>query len=175
MTQGKARGTATSRRSTASEGTGGLAPGAKAPSFALARPGGGTVSLTDFGGRKLVLYFFPRADTTGCTKEAIDFSDLKAAFTRAGTEILGVSADPVAALERFKSKHHLTIALASDQKHKALEAYGVWREKSLYGRKFMGTVRATFLIGPDQRIARIWPKVSVAGHAREVLEAAKVL
>ena len=151
------------------------APGAKAPRFSLPRDGGGTVSLADFAGRKLVLYFYPRADTTGCTKEAIDFSQLKVAFNRAGTEILGVSADPVAALDRFKSKHKLAIALASDERHKALNAYGVWREKSLYGRKFMGTVRATFLIGPDQRIARVWPKVSAAGHAKEVFEAAKAL
>jgi len=151
------------------------APGAKAPPFSLPRDGGGTVSLADFAGRKLVLYFYPRADTSGCTKEAIDFSRLKAAFNRAGTEILGVSADPVAALDRFKSKHKLAIALVSDEQHKALNAYGVWREKSLYGRKFMGTVRATFLIGPDQRIARVWPKVTVAGHAKEVFEAAKAL
>ena len=151
------------------------APGAKAPPFTLPQDGGGTVSLADFVGRKLVLYFYPRADTSGCTKEAIDFSQLKAAFSRAGTEILAVSADPVTALDRFKSKHKLAIALASDEQHKALNAYGVWREKSLYGRKFMGTVRATFLIGPDQRIARVWPKVSVAGHAKEVLDAAKAL
>ena len=151
------------------------APGAKAPAFTLPRDGGGTVSLADFAGRKLVLYFYPRADTSGCTREAIDFSQLTAAFSRTSTEILGVSADPVTALDRFKSKHKLTIALASDEQHKALDAYGVWRQKSLYGRKFMGTVRATFLIGPDQRIARLWPKVSVAGHAKEVLEAAKAL
>ena len=151
------------------------APGAKAPPFTLPRDGGGTVSLADFAGHKLVLYFYPRADTSGCTKEAIDFSQLKAAFSRAGTEILAVSADPVAALDRFKSKHKLVIALASDERHKALNAYGVWREKSLYGRKFMGTVRTTFLIGRDQRIARIWPKVSVAGHAKDVLEVAKAL
>ena len=151
------------------------AAGAKAPTFTLPRDGGGTVSLADFAGRKLVLYFYPRADTSGCTREAIDFSELKAAFTRAGTEILGVSADPVATLDRFRAKHKLAIALASDEAHKALAAYGVWRQKSLYGRKFMGTVRATFLIGPDQRIARIWPKVTVAGHAKEVLEAAKDL
>jgi thioredoxin-dependent peroxiredoxin len=151
------------------------APGAKAPSFTLPRDGGGTVSLADFAGRKLVLYFYPRADTSGCTKEAIDFSQLKAAFSRAGTEILGISADPVAALDRFKSKHNLAIVLASDEPHKTLEAYGVWRQKSLYGRKFMGIVRATFLIWPDQRIARVWPKVSVAGHAKEVFEAAKAL
>jgi thioredoxin-dependent peroxiredoxin len=149
------------------------APGAEAPAFSLPRDGGGTVSLADYAGRKLVLYFYPRADTTGCTREAIEFSQLKAAFGRAGTEILGVSADPVAALDRFKAKHKLTIALASDEEHEALNAYSVWRQMSLYGRKFMGTVRATFLIGPDQRIARVWPKVSVAGHAKEVLEAAK--
>jgi len=100
---------------------------------------------------------------------------LKSAFGRAGTDILGVSADPVAALDRFKSRNKLAIALASDEAHKALEAYGVWRQKTLYGRKFMGIVRATFLIGPDQRIARAWPKVSVAGHAQEVLDAAKSL
>ena len=102
-----------------------------------------------------------------------NFRSSKAAFGRASTEILGVSADPVAALDRFKAKHKLTIALASDERHEALNAYGVWQQKSLYGRKFMGIVRATFLIGPDQRIARVWPKVSVAGHAKEVLEAAK--
>ena len=150
-------------------------PGSKAPAFTLARSGGGSISLADFAGRKLVLYFYPRADTTGCTTEALDFSRLKAAFARSETEILGVSADPVAALDRFKSKHKLTIALASDEKHKALEAYGVWRQKTLYGRKFMGTVRATFLIGPDQRITRVWPKVSVPGHAEEVLATAKAL
>jgi thioredoxin-dependent peroxiredoxin len=153
----------------------GPAAGAKAPAFRLPRDGGGTVGLADFAGRKLVLYFYPRADTSGCTREAIDFSQLKATFSRAGTEILGISADPVAALDRFKAKHKLAIALASDEARKVLEAYGVWQQKTLYGRKFMGTVRATFLIGPDQRIARVWPKVSVAGHAEEVLEAAKTL
>ena len=150
-------------------------PVAKAPSFSLPRDGGGTVSLADYAGRKLVLYFYPRADTSGCTREAVDFSQLKDAFGRADTEILGVSADPVAALDRFKAKHKITIALASDEQHKALNDYGVWQQKSLYGRKFMGTVRTTFLIGPDGRIARVWPKVAVAGHAQEVLEAAKVL
>ena len=149
--------------------------GAKAPAFRLPRDGGGTVALADFAGRKLVLYFYPRADTSGCTREAIDFSRLKTAFSRAGTDIVGVSADPVTALDRFKSKHKLAIALASDETRKVLEAYGVWQRKTLYGRKFMGIVRATFLIGPVQRIARVWPKVSVAGHAQEVLEAAKTL
>jgi thioredoxin-dependent peroxiredoxin len=152
-----------------------LAAGAEAPAFSLPRDGGGTISLADFAARKLVLYFYPRADTPGCTKEAIDFSRLKSAFGKAGTEILGVSADPVPAQDKFKSRHRLAIALASDETHRMLEAYGVWREKSMYGRKFMGVVRATFLIGPDQRIAQIWPKVSVAGHAEAVLVAAKAL
>jgi peroxiredoxin Q/BCP len=149
--------------------------GDKAPSFTLPRDGGGTIALKDFAGKKLVLYFYPRADTPGCTKEAIAFSKLKAAFARADTEILGVSADPVPAQDKFKTKHKLTIALASDETHKMLDAYGVWQEKSMYGRKFLGVVRATFLIGPDQRIAQVWPKVAVEGHAEEVLAAAKSL
>jgi peroxiredoxin Q/BCP len=157
------------------EGGRGPAVGAKAPAFRLPRDGGGTAELADFAKRKLVLYFYPRADTSGCTREAIDFSKLKSAFSRAGTEILGVSADPVAALDRFKAKHKLTIALASDEAHKVLETYGVWQQKTLYGRKFMGIVRATFLIGPDQRIVRVWPNFAVADHAQEVLEAAKAL
>lgn len=152
-----------------------LSEGDKAPAFKLPVDGGGSVSLADFKGRKLVLYFFPKADTEGCTKEAIDFSSLAAAFAKAGTGILGVSADPVARQERFKKKHKLKIALGSDETLKMLEAYGVWAEKSMYGRTFMGVVRATFLIGPTGRIARIWPKVKVAGHAQEVLEAAKEL
>lgn len=152
-----------------------LTPGAKAPSFTLPRDGGGTVSLADFAGRKLVLYFYPRADTSGCTKEAIDFSRHKAAFNRAGAEILGISADPVSAQDAFKAKHKLTIALGSDEKHRMLEAYGVWQEKSMYGRKFFGIVRTTFLIGPDQRIAQVWPRVTVAGHAEAVLAAVKAL
>jgi len=152
-----------------------IRPGAKAPAFALPRDGGGTISLADFAGRKLVLYFYPRAYTPGCTKEAIDFSRLKTAFAKAGTEILGVSADPVPAQDKFKAKHKLGFALASDETHRMLEACGVWQEKSMYGRKFMGVVRATFLIGPDQRIVHLWPKVSVAGHAEEVLAAAKAL
>ena len=152
-----------------------LSPGAMAPAFTLPRDGGGSISLADFAGRKLVLYFYPRADTSGCTKEAIDFSRLKGAFSKAGADVLGVSADPVAAQDKFKAKHKLAIALASDEKHRMLEAYGVWQEKSMYGRKFMGIVRTTVLIGPDQRIARVWPKVSVTGHAEEVLAAARAL
>jgi peroxiredoxin Q/BCP len=149
--------------------------GDKAPAFSLPCDGGGTVSLKDFAGKKLVLYFYPRADTPGCTTEAIAFSKLKSSFARAGTEILGVSADPVPAQDKFKAKHKLSIALASDETHKMLTAYGVWQEKSMYGRKFLGVVRATFLIGPDQRIAEVWPKVSVTGHAEEVLATAKAL
>jgi thioredoxin-dependent peroxiredoxin len=151
----------------------GPSPGTKAPAFSVPGDGGETLSLADFAGRKLVLYFYPRADTTGCTKEAIDFSRLRADFGRADTEIVGVSADPVPALAKFKAKHKLAIALASDEKHRMLEAYGVWQEKSLYGRKFLGIVRTTFLIGPDGRIAKVWPKVSVDGHAADVLAAAK--
>ena len=152
-----------------------LGIGDKAPAFRLPRDGGEWVSLKDFKGRNLVLYFYPKADTTGCTREAIAFSKLRAAFGKAGTDILGVSADPVPAQDKFKAKHKLSIALASDETHRMLEAYGVWQEKSMYGRKYMGIVRATFLIGPDQRIARVWPKVSVTGHADEVLAAVKAL
>jgi thioredoxin-dependent peroxiredoxin len=152
-----------------------LAPGAMAPAFTLPRDGGANVALADFAGRKLVLYFYPRADTSGCTREAIDFSRLKGAFQRAGTDILGVSADPVAAQDAFKAKHGLSIALASDETHRMLEAYGVWQEKAMYGRKFYGVVRTTFLLGPDLRIAQIWRRVSVDGHAEEVLAAAKAL
>jgi len=122
-----------------------------------------------------VLFFYPKADTSGCTKEAIDFSRLKGAFGKAGAEVLGVSADPVSAQDKFKDKHKLSIALASDEKHRMLEDYGVWQQKSMYGRKFMGIVRTTFVIGPDQRIVRVWPKVSVVGHAEEVLRAVQAL
>lgn len=152
-----------------------LAEGAKAPAFELPRDGGGSVSLKDFKGKKLVIYFYPKADTPGCTRESIDFSKLRAEFLKAGTEILGVSADAVTAQDKFKTKHDLKIALLSDETHKMLEAYGVWGKKSMYGRTFMGITRATFLIGPDRRIAGIWPKVRVDGHAAEVLAAAKAL
>jgi peroxiredoxin Q/BCP len=154
---------------------GGPGPGAKAPDFALPRDGGGTVGLKDFAGKTLVLFFYPRANTSGCTREAIDFTRHKAAFSRAGAELLGVSADPVKAQDAFKAKHKLNVALASDETHHMLEAYGVWQQKTLYGRKFLGIVRTTFLIGPDQRIARIRPRVSVDGHAEEVLAAVKAL
>jgi len=150
-----------------------IAVGAKAPSFKLPRDGGGEVSLSEFHGQKLVLYFYPKADTSGCTREAVDFTKLLGTFTKAGTAVLGVSADPVVRQDKFKAKHKLKIALGSDETHKMLEAYGVWAEKSLYGRKYMGILRNTYLIGPDGRIARIWEKVKVDGHAQEVLEAAR--
>jgi peroxiredoxin Q/BCP len=151
------------------------AVGEKAPNFKLPRDGGGTVSLADFKGRKLVLYFYPKADTPGCTKEAIDFNALRRAFGKAETDVVGVSADPVRAQEKFRDKHDLAIPLASDEEKKVLTAYGVWGEKSLYGRKFMGVKRTTLLIGRDGRVARVWENVKVPGHAEAVLEAAKAL
>jgi peroxiredoxin Q/BCP len=152
-----------------------LGSGDKAPAFSLPKDGGGTVSLADFKGRKLVLYFYPRADTPGCTRESIAFSKLKAAFAKAGTDVLGISADPVKAQESFKKKHKLTVPLLSDETHKMLEAYGAWGKKSMYGKTFTGVIRTTVLIGADGRIAQVWPKVRVDGHAEEVLEAAKAL
>jgi thioredoxin-dependent peroxiredoxin len=149
--------------------------GSKAPNFTLACAGGGRVSLSDFKGQKLVVYFYPRADTSGCTREAMDFSRLKAAFTKAGTAIPGVSADPVPKLDKFKTKHSLKVALGCDETHGMLEAYGVWAEKSLYGRKYMGILRNTYLIGPDGKVAEVWEKVKVDGHAEKVLAAAKAL
>jgi peroxiredoxin Q/BCP len=152
-----------------------LVAGAKAPAFTLPGDGGTTISLKDFMGRNLVLYFYPKADTPGCTKEAIAFSRLRAAFSKTGTEILGVSADSVAAQDKFKTKHKLKIPLASDETKKMLTAYGAWAEKSLYGRKFMGVVRKTFLIDREGRIAKVWPKVRVEGHAQDELDAARAL
>ena len=152
-----------------------LGVGDKAPGFKLPRDGGGSVSLADLKGKKLVLYFYPRADTPGCTREAIDFSRLCAQFAKTATEILGISADPMKAQDAFKKKHDLTIGLLSDETHQMLDAYGAWGKKSMYGKTFMGIIRMTYLIGTDGRIARIWPKVKVDGHAEEVLAAAKTL
>jgi thioredoxin-dependent peroxiredoxin len=152
-----------------------LVEGAPAPDFHLARDGGGAISLADFERRKLVLYFYPKADTPGCTIEAKDFSRLNSAFEKAGVAVVGVSADPVKKQDAFKTKHGLTTPLASDETHQMLEAYGVWGEKSMYGKRYMGIQRTTVLIGPDGRIARIWPKVKIEGHAEEVLAAAKAL
>jgi peroxiredoxin Q/BCP len=127
----------------------------------------------DFSGKKLVLFFYPRADTPGCTKEAIDFTRLKSAFAESQTEILGISADPLRAQEAFRDKHKLSIPLISDEQHEMLEAYGVWGEKSLYGRTFLGIIRTTVLIGRDGRIIRVWRNVRVDGHADAVLEEAR--
>jgi peroxiredoxin Q/BCP len=152
-----------------------LIVGAKAPNFKLLRDGGGEVALKDFKGRKLILYFYPKADTSGCTAEARDFSKLAPAFARAGADILGVSPDPVPRLDKFKSKYDLAVDLGSDEAHETLEAYGVWAKKSMYGRSYMGVLRTTVLIDRDGRIARIWEKVKVPGHADEVLAATKAL
>jgi peroxiredoxin Q/BCP len=152
-----------------------LNEGAKAPAFQLPRDGGNSVTLADYLGRKLVIFFYPRADTPGCTKEAIDFTRLSAAFADSQTAVLGVSADPLKAQEAFRDKHQLSIPLVSDERHEMLEAYSVWGEKSMYGRTFLGILRTTVLIGADGKIARIWRNVKVDGHADEVLAAAQAL
>ena len=152
-----------------------LVEGAKAPDFRLPRDGGDSVALSDFSGKKLVLFFYPKADTPGCTREAIAFTALSDEFSRSGTVVVGISADPVKAQEKFRDKHSLLVPLISDEAHEMLEAYGVWSEKSLYGRKFMGIIRTTVLVGPDGRIARVWRNVKVDGHADEVLAAARDL
>jgi thioredoxin-dependent peroxiredoxin len=158
---------------TPAAGKSGLVEGAKAPAFHLPRDGGGTVSLSDYAGKKLVLFFYPRADTPGCTKEAIDFTRLSAAFAEAETALLGVSADPPKAQEAFRDKHELATPLASDEQRQMLEAYGVWGEKSMYGRTFLGILRTTVLVGRDGRILKVWRNVRVDGHADEVLAAAR--
>ena len=149
--------------------------GAKAPAFRLPRDGGDTVSLADFAGKRLVLFFYPRADTPGCTKEAIDFSRLKAAFAESDTAVLGVSGDPLKAQESFRDKHELAIPLVSDEAHEMLEAYGVWGEKSMYGKTFLGILRTTVLIDSKGKVAKIWRNVKVDGHADEVLAAVRAL
>ncbi len=152
-----------------------LEVGDKSPAFELPRDGEGIISLKSLKGRKLVLYFYPKDDTSGCTREAIDFNALKKDFAKAGAEIIGVSPDPVKSHDKFKAKHGLDIALIADEAKTMLEAYGVWTEKSMYGRKYMGVERTTFLIDGAGKIARVWNKVKVPGHAEEVLEAAKAL
>jgi thioredoxin-dependent peroxiredoxin len=164
---------AASRSISSVPSSGSLTEGSKAPAFSLPRDGGSTVSLRDYAGQKLVLFFYPRADTPGCTKEAIDFTRLAGAFADAQTVVLGVSADPLKAQEAFRNKHELTTPLVSDEQHEMLEAYGVWGEKSMYGRTFLGVLRTTVLVGKDGRIIRIWRHVKVDGHADEVLAAAQ--
>jgi peroxiredoxin Q/BCP len=152
-----------------------LAEGQKAPAFRLPRDGGNVVTSADYAGEKLVLFFYPRADTPGCTREAIDFTRLKDAFTAAGTAVLGISADPLKAQEKFRDKHSLGIPLISDEQHEMLDAYGAWGEKSMYGKTFLGILRTTVLIGTDGKVARVWRSVRVDGHADEVLAAARSL
>jgi peroxiredoxin Q/BCP len=152
-----------------------LTEGAKAPAFQLPRDGGNRVSLADYSGKKLVIFFYPRADTPGCTKEAIDFTRLSGAFADNKTAVLGVSADPLKAQEAFRDRHQLSIPLVSDEQHEMLESYGVWGEKSMYGKTFLGILRTTVLIGANGRIAKIWRNVKVDGHADEVLATASAM
>lgn len=166
---------ASSATTSASSAKSALAEGQKAPAFRLPRDGGNVVTLSDFTGQKLVLFFYPRADTPGCTREAIDFTRLKGDFSAAGTAVLGISADPLKTQEKFRDKHGLGIPLISDEQHQMLQAYGAWGEKSMYGRSFLGILRTTVLIGADGKIARVWRNVRVEGHADEVLEAARSL
>lgn len=152
-----------------------LSEGDKAPGFKLPSPEGETVTLASLKGQKVVLYFYPKDDTSGCTKEAIAFSGLKKEFEAAGATIIGVSPDSVESHAKFSKKHKLTLTLLSDETKEMLEAYGVWTEKSMYGRKYMGVERTTFLIDAKGKIARIWRKVKVDGHAEDVLAATQAI
>lgn len=150
-----------------------LSTGDKAPDFSMTINGGSTVTLSDFAGKYLILYFYPKDDTPGCTTEGQEFSARKADFAVLNTQILGVSRDTVAKHEKFIAKRELTIDLGSDEDGKVTEDYGVWVEKKMYGKTYMGIQRATFLIGPDGTIAEIWPKVKVKGHVAAVLDTVK--
>lgn len=152
-----------------------LAIGDIAPSFDIPRDGGGSVKLEDFAGKTVVLYFYPKDDTPACTTEAVTFSALLPEFEKAGAAVIGVSPDPVRKHDKFAQKHGLSIILGSDEDTALAQAYGVWKEKSMYGKTYMGVERSTFLIGADGRIAGIWAKVKVAGHAEAVLESARSL
>jgi peroxiredoxin Q/BCP len=149
--------------------------GDKAPALSLATDGGGRISLKDLSGKPIVLYFYPKDDTSGCTREAVAFTALLPKFSRLGVQVVGVSKDSVESHAKFKAKHGLGVVLASDPDGKVVQSYGCWVEKSLYGRKYMGIDRSTFLIDPKGKIARIWRKVKVPGHAEEVLAAAKAM
>jgi peroxiredoxin Q/BCP len=152
-----------------------LQPGDAAPDVSLATPDGGTLTIAQLFGKPFVLYFYPKDDTPGCTTEAKDFSARKAAFDMIGVSVIGVSKNSPAQHAKFAAKHALTISLATDADDNACAAFGTWGEKSLYGRKYMGIDRATFLIDAEGRIVRIWRKVKVPGHAQQVLEAAEAL
>ena len=149
--------------------------GANAPEFTLPRDGGETVSLADFAGKPVVLFFYPKASTPGCTTEARDFTAMLGDFEAAGAAVLGVSKDTVKKQENFVSKQELGMPLLSDAEGDMCERYGVWGEKKMYGKTFMGITRTTYLIGPDGTVAQVWPKVKVAGHAEEVLAAVHAL
>jgi len=146
-----------------------LKAGAKAPSFELMSDEGKKVSLKDFAGKKVVLYFYPRDNTPGCTKEACSFSENNKKLQKAGAVVIGISADSVASHQNFKGKYKLGFTLLSDPDKEVIQKYGVWQEKSMYGKKFMGIVRTTFLINEQGKIAHIFPKVKVDGHTEEVL------
>jgi len=152
-----------------------VSEGDPAPGFDLPRDGGGSVSLDQFKGKPVVLYFYPKDDTSGCTKEAVNFSALADEFAAVGAEVIGVSPDPVKSHDKFKAKHDLSVTLLSDEDKQAIEAYGVWAEKKMYGKTYMGVERSTFLIGPDGKIVKAWRKVKVPGHAEAVLDAVKSL
>jgi peroxiredoxin Q/BCP len=152
-----------------------LTEGEQAPDFELARDGGGRIRLSDLRGRPVVVYFYPKDDTSSCTKQAVGFSESAEAFRAAGAEIIGISPDGIKAHDKFRNKHGLTIILGADEERRAIEAYGVWAEKQMYGRSYMGVVRSTFLIDRDGKIARIWRGVRVPGHVAEVLAAVQAL
>lgn len=152
-----------------------LRPGTKAPAFSLPATGGTDVSLDSLRGRKVVLYFYPKDNTTGCTLEARNFEALRADFEAADTVIVGVSPDSLKSHDKFRAKHDLRFPLASDEAKTMLQAYGVWVQKSMFGHAYMGVERTTVLIDRDGTIARVWNKVKVPGHAEEVLAAAKAL
>lgn len=152
-----------------------LETGQIAPALALPRDGEGMISLSDYAGQPVVLYFYPADDTPGCTKEAQSFTDLVDDFAAAGAVILGVSPDPVRKHDKFRDKYRLKIALLADEENVVSESYGVWVEKSMYGKTYMGVERTTFLIGPDGKIAQIWRKVKVPGHVEAVLAAVRAL
>jgi peroxiredoxin Q/BCP len=152
-----------------------LNPGDTAPTFDLPTDGGGRLALSDLKGKPVVLYFYPKDMTSGCTTEAENFRDMHARFEEAGAVIVGASKDPVKSHDKFKEKHDLPFALVSDTEGSLCDDYGVWVEKSMYGRKYMGIERATFLIDKDGKIAQVWRKVKVPGHADAVLKAVAAL
>jgi peroxiredoxin Q/BCP len=149
--------------------------GQPVPDFTLPRDGGGALGPKDFRGKKLVLYFYPKDDTSGCTTEALGFTAKLSDFEAADTTVLGISKDSVKSHDEFRDKHKLAVPLLSDEDGAVVEAFGVWGEKSMYGRKYMGIDRSTFLIGPDGVVARVWRGVKVPGHVDEVLAAAQAL